>query len=66
MADMAMADESARNEVDCFINEGWSVYDQVMSLTCFVCLLGKQHAAFKQNDVISVFPVLQGSAETQR
>jgi len=33
-------------------------------LTCFVCLLAKQHTTLKWKDVISSFPVLQGSAET--
>jgi len=30
----------------------------------FVCLLAKQHTTVKWNSVISVFPVIQGSADT--
>ena len=33
-------------------------------LMCFVCMMTKQHAAFKQKDTISVFPVSSGSVET--
>ena len=50
--------------VDRFINEGQSVYDQVIILMCFVCLLAKQHTTLKSKGVIFVFPVLQGSADT--
>jgi len=30
----------------------------VIILTCFACLLAKQHTTLKQKDVISMFPVL--------
>ena len=50
--------------VDCFMNEGYSVYDQVIIFTCFVCLLPKQHTTLKWKSEIFVFPVLQGSADT--
>jgi len=43
---------------------GQFVHDQVIILACFVCLLAKQHTTFKQKDVISAFPLLQGTAET--
>ena len=33
-------------------------------LMCFMCLLTKQNAAFKQKDPISGFPVSPGSVET--
>jgi len=41
--------------------------DDILSFsrTCFVCLSAKQQTTLKwKNDVISLFPVLQGSAET--
>ena len=40
------------------------MYGQVTILMCFVCLLAKQRTTFKRKDTISVFSVLQGSAET--
>ena len=50
--------------VDRFTNERHSIYDQVINLMCFVCLLAKQCTTFKWKDIISVFSVLKGSGET--
>ena len=47
------------------MNEEQSNYDQVIILIFFVCLLRKQHATLKCKGVISMFPVLQGSADNQ-
>jgi len=41
-----------------------AVYDQLIILMCFVCLLAKKHTTFKGKGVLFVFPVLQGSADT--
>jgi len=42
------------------------VADDILSFSrkCFVCLSAKQHTTLKRKDVISVFPVMQGSADT--
>jgi len=50
--------------VDRFMNERQSIYDQVINLKSMVCLLAKQRTTLKWKDIISVFSVLQGSAET--
>ena len=42
------------------------MYGQVLILMCFVCLFAKQRTTFKRRDTISVFSVLQGSAETKQ
>ena len=50
--------------VNHFTNEMQSIYDQVTNLKSMVCLLAKQCTTFKWKDIISMFSVLQGSAET--
>jgi len=42
-----------------WLSSGWLSCDQVIILMCFLCLLAKQHLAFKQKGTIFGFLFLQ-------
>ena len=56
----------ACNAVNCFVNKGSLLYDQVIMRMCLnsaVCLLTRQCTVIERKDTISEFHVSQGSSE---